>query len=1417
MKKFLILSLLFLSSFVFAQKIATPYISTSHSTNITHFEKYKNFLISASSDRTIKVWDIQKKILIRTFFKHKASIYYMKLIPNSSKVVSIDETNKLFIWDIQTNEILKEHDINIFKPAISMLKNENLLMMVKETKVEILDLKTLRIKKLNNQTFYDIFPKITSDKKRENITIGIYPNKIVNINLTSGKTNTATLNSNYKSIKLSNNGKLLLNATENKIELYSTSDYKLLRQLDLKTNVLSSFSFSSDDKSIAISSGYKVDVYEVKSLKKIYEKNLYEQVSKGALNFIDENSLAVGFKDGNIRILNIKENNGFEFDTYNKTVSKVQVSKDGKTLYSSINNKQIFKVNNQTKDYYALTDYITTKEEKLYTKLNDGNITAMYLNKDFYIFGNFSGELVLWDIKKQKQIKKFKPFDSSVRKIELNGKRILSYSQKGKIKVLNSSDFKELFSLKKEEFAIRDVKFDNSGKYLLLVDNKGIKVLNKNYKEVYTKDIKTHSISDVSFVESKIRYLQKVNSGDYINFEYKVIEEDIDTKTIKELYSFTNEEISYYKFSNDSNRIAFVKDNKYKVLDLKTKEIKDLKIKTPFSSFTTKLHFSYDDKLMALVENDYLNFYSVKNGEFLDKYLLHKVDKEDIHSIFRPFNIEVSLSKDENRFVSSAKKREYPKFIADYMNIWNLDTLNKPKKLNASRYTLSINDFDIKDDELIYVSNGSIKNYKSFKSKNEYKSFYGVYTKLQRYKDKYILAINNDNSIELIDIKTKKLLHKIKPLYGIFTYARFSPDGKSILASSSNLWPVSNKDEKQYTFVLYSTKTGKVTHKLDSYGANGLNYFDISSDNKTLVVSASGRSALFDMSKKDSFKFLDKSLLSLTSAFKKDKYIVVGTFDGLVNLYTKKGELIHSFEAHEGRINSVSFHPNKPYIISSGDDGMVKFWHINKKELVASFISFDNEWLVITKEGYFSGSINAAKKLNVLSDSMNSISMEKVYDVFFRPDLVKLKLLDIDISKYIKDVRLDEVVKSLAPNIYFTKFENKQVEEKTLFTSKEKVNLSFKVEEQNAGVGLINIFHEGKLIKTIGEGKVNKIDASLDSKVDEEKRNEEYKDKQKQIIAALSKSLDNSLELDDNIETINRSSIKNESKEYSIDIDLVSGENSISIQVYNEANTMASITKSIKIKANLKKRKRTLHAIVFGVNEFEVKNVSNLNYSINDASDVKKALEYYGSSLFDEVKIYSLLAKDARLDKINEAIKSIQEKAKLEDTVVLYMSTHGRSTKNGALYLVPQNNKSFKQWINFESMFKSIQKAKALNQIFVIDACESGQASDIISSIYDSKVSSMAKKAGVHVLMATTKGTFAFEHPDKSIKNGVFTYSILDTLKQNSTDLNKNGKVSIKELSKALKDLDSNLQYQYPVIRNIGNDVDLKDTKKVFK
>jgi hypothetical protein len=473
-----------------------------------------------------------------------------------------------------------------------------------------------------------------------------------------------------------------------------------------------------------------------------------------------------------------------------------------------------------------------------------------------------------------------------------------------------------------------------------------------------------------------------------------------------------------------------------------------------------------------------------------------------------------------------------------------------------------------------------------------------------------------------------------------------------------------------------------------------------------------------------------------------------------------------------------------------------------------------NEWILWTEEGYFTASQNGAKLIGFhinakegIQKEAQWISIDKLYDHFFRPDLVKLKLQGADISQFTNGLTYEDVLKSPPPTVSIVKMSKKDINIK-----KRTATVNFNVtQNDDGGVGIIRIYQEGKLVKTIGEGKINREIANADKKLQEEKLNELSKHKQEEYLAQLdvSSKAVNGLDTSDLVGDVESEDIINKEGSFTVTLPIKAGENSISIEAFNKTNTVASYRESIKVNAKIKKRKPKIYVIAAGVNKFEQNNVSELKYSENDAKTVAKVIK---NATEYKTEVTLLTGKKVTKENILKAIKNIKKKAHLEDKIVFYISTHGKAAR-GRLYLVPQNNKKLKNWINFEEIFKEIQAVAALDQIFIIDACESGQASDIMSSVYDAKASVLAKQSGVHLLMATTKGTFAFESADKNVKHGVFTNNILKALNEKTTDKNKNNKISIVELSETLQEPKYSVEHQFPIIRNVGEDTYIKKIK----
>lgn len=554
-----------------------------------------------------------------------------------------------------------------------------------------------------------------------------------------------------------------------------------------------------------------------------------------------------------------------------------------------------------------------------------------------------------------------------------------------------------------------------------------------------------------------------------------------------------------------------------------------------------------------------------------------------------------------------------------------------------------------------------------------------------------------------------------------------------------------------------------------------------------------------------------------------EKYIVAS---GKANfIYNLEFDRIGGLASNASLIAGVSKYKN--FLLTLSNENTIEFWDLkslNNNELhvlypkLTLYIGEDDEWIIWTPEGYFNSSENGYKYIGFhinqgYDKEAKWVGIEKLYDHFYRPDLVELALDGKDITLYTNGLTYKDVLKNPAPEVRITKANNKKVNKNRVTHYKDKISLNFDVKPvDNGGVGLIRVYQEGKLVKTIGEGKINRTIANVDEQLKTEELTKKAKKEQDKYLANLeniaTKSINGTISDEELIENVSINTSMDNSGSHKIVLPLKAGKNKIEIEAFNKTNTVASIRKKFTVNAKIKRRKPIVYAIVAGVNKFEkTGQLQNLKYSENDAKTIRNILKL---KIKEKVVPTLLLGKDFTKENLEKAINKIKSKARLEDKIIFYVSTHGKTYK-GDLFLVPQNNKLAKNWIRFENIFKKIQSISALEQIFVVDACESGKANDIVSSIYDSKASVLAKQSGVHVLLATAKGTFAFEHPDPKVKHGVFTNNILKALNSRKTDKNRDRKISVIELSKVLRSPEYVTEYQYPVIRNVGQDTKIRD------
>ncbi len=1427
---------------LYANEVGVPFIPLGHSKTINIIDANKTILISGSEDSSIKVWDLKRKKLIKTFDKHKVGIKYVKLIYGTNFVLSIDKSSKLYLWDIRTMNVFKEHTVPMkYYTSIALIPNtaalfitdmeKTILFNVTDTKEHNL---TYRLPEYTNMSNFAL-----TVKKHKKVLLNIYKQKLALYNLESNYNKSLELSIPYAAelsrVALSPNLRYIAASFKDKqLHIYSAKDGKTI--LTIETNYDSDFNtliFTPSSDYIALVDRYTVTIWNVNTSKKVYSLSHDEQIAVNTFTFIDDENYVIGSNTGEIKYINLKEKKEIGFSTYTGMISKVAFSSDGKKIYASNNQNHVTDI--RPRKYYSILNYKTKEESKLFHNKHEGIVTASKLSSNYFVTAHFNGSIGIWDINRKIKLKEKKLYKKSIQYLDIskNEKMLAVSTNLGKINILDLTSLKELFTFDNNQEFSQGLRFSPDGRYLLYVSSYNFKVWTTSDWELKLDEkIAIHTSPDIRFKDNyKLVLLDNAKS---------IVQYDIDTQEKIVLYDikkFLQERklwseydyIKYYTFSHNANQMLLSIKGETFIVDIKLKQ--GIKIKTPFKTdeYMSKVfHFNFDNSLIGCVDNSTLHLWDTKTGKKKYSYKLYSFKPSSVE-IFssKPYgDIEVSFSLDKHLIASTTAKTHFPSFTSDAINVWDVKESKVIQNLNATHYTTKINDFTLDGNKTLYSASTELTlmdasantiekgKYQKLSKEIMLKGYgYSQIKKVASLSDRYMVML--DAKIVLIDKKDLKIVKTIKPLSGKFTSAIISSDDKEIITTSYDI----NKGivgDYNDSLVVYDSESGNIIFKTSSFGANVIAY---SQDKKLFAIGTYPRPIIINIDKNSSVLLKEHdNIISSIEICKESSLIATGGYDNKVRLFNSNtGELIYTFEGHGGAINSIAFHPSKPFLISGSSDGTVKYWDIERKKLIATFISFEDKWITLTPEGFFNASSDAAQKLNILYDDMTIGSMRNMFDTFFRPDLVKLKLRGEDISLYTKNINLMSIIENKPPCININKTNN--------YTDKEKVTISFRVKEDNGGgVGLIRIYQEGKLIQTIGEGKIAKSrkTANVDIVLDQEKLDktmkltqskyiaEQKKEEEKIRLSLFSKSARGILPIEETIAKVQPKTTTNKEGTYDLEIELKSGKNEISIEAFNKTNTVTSYRENITINANIPKQKPKLYAIVAGVNEFEFKNKElKLKYSENDAKDIREVAEEKMKTVFDDVEVIYLAGKEVTKVNILKAAQTISKKAKLDDTVFFYISTHGRAVR-GKLYLVPYNNKLGKNWIDFEQTFQAVQSIKALNQIFIIDACESGKANDIVSSVYDSRASVLAKSSGVHMLLATTKGTSAFEHPDKNIKNGVFTYRILEALKNKTIDTNKDNFISILELSKKLKEPVNNADYQYPVIRNVGKDVELE-------
>lgn len=279
---------------------------------------------------------------------------------------------------------------------------------------------------------------------------------------------------------------------------------------------------------------------------------------------------------------------------------------------------------------------------------------------------------------------------------------------------------------------------------------------------------------------------------------------------------------------------------------------------------------------------------------------------------------------------------------------------------------------------------------------------------------RYIMTGSHDGIKKIWDFQTGKELQHFKGKE--FTLSALSADGKQVIG----------EDNVGY-IVFWDATTGEVINRIkkpDKQYCISL----FSPDNRYAIVERVKNTAfypelwdLIECKKIRIFNFnkYNKNYQSFISpfggAFSYDNKRVLSMFIDftrfvLWNIYKDQPVLVFADELYE-KIGPSVFSRDGKYIVSGCEDDMTRLWDaVTGKEIVSMVSLKDDEWLIVTPDGYYDASEKADVHMIVEDKNDNKCALSNYRETFYRPDLLKFVLSGGSLKEYkkISDVPIPE-------------------------------------------------------------------------------------------------------------------------------------------------------------------------------------------------------------------------------------------------------------------------------------------------------------------------------------------------------------------------------------------------------------------------
>lgn len=454
---------------------------------------------------------------------------------------------------------------------------------------------------------------------------------------------------------------------------------------------------------------------------------------------------------------------------------------------------------------------------------------------------------------------------------------------------------------------------------------------------------------------------------------------------------------------------------------------------------------------------------------------------------------------------------------------------------------------------------------------------------------------------------------------------------------------------------------------------------------------------------------------------------------------------------------AVNIAGNGRVAVAAFGDGTIRWYRMTDgKEMLAFFPHNDQKrWVLWTPEGFFDTSKDGAEligyHLNQGKDKeAQFIGVDKLYDQFYRPDLVMAKFQGKDISEYARAVDVNRLLSTntLPPAVRMISTSGS--------TPVRDMTIKGEICNQGGGSGDVTLSLNGMPI----------------------------------VFDAGGRSLQ-----------VKGKSAKPACMEFEHMVTLNRGKNHIALMAKNKANTIESNRAEVNITCHSgDKEKPDLYMLVVAVNKYRDGDL-RLRYPIADANDLVKSIQAGGKRLFGQVVVKTVYDDAATRAGMERAFRDVGSKTKRDDVFVLFLAGHGITyEKDGNYYFLPVDFRFTgeeaiqKQGISKDDLMRNLAHIQAMKSLLLLDTCNSGSFAEAVASrniVEKTAVARLSKATGRSTIVASSKDKAALEGYEG---HGVFTYTILQGMSGAAKD--REGKVTVNGLATYVEETLPKLTYK---------------------